>query len=154
MSHIIVIILKYFIIQYIEQEGGSDFNKIFSGISGILHINLIHEHLTIYSACYRESPDKTELAFKAKIVGFSSTRRNYSAWQCQSFQTNKTLNNLFWVVMGHPPYSPPCDYHMFGFPKGKFRGYRYDNDTALDMFVGNWLKTPPPPSFFFYNHIN
>lgn len=68
--------------------------------------------------------------------------------------THEKLEEIHWTTLEHSPYSPdlsPCDYHISGSLKEALGGQRFDNNTAVEAFVRNWMETRP--SSFYDNGI-
>ena len=58
-------------------------------------------------------------------------------------QTLQTINNLGWVQLPHPPYSPdlaPSDFHLYDLLKKFSRGTKFESDDELISVVSNWLR--------------
>jgi histone-lysine N-methyltransferase SETMAR len=59
-------------------------------------------------------------------------------------QTVKTVNELGFELVEHPPCSPglaPRDFHMFGPMKTFLKGRSFLSDEEAIDAVQNWLKT-------------
>ena len=58
-------------------------------------------------------------------------------------QTVKTINNLGWELLPHPPYNPdlePLDFHLFGPLKEFKRGTKAESDDKVKSDVSDWLR--------------
>jgi [histone H3]-lysine36 N-dimethyltransferase SETMAR len=64
---------------------------------------------------------------------------------------NSALNDLGFIQLSHPPYSPdlaPSDYFLFSRIKNFLRKRRFNRDEDLEKSAKAWFKRQPPS---FYN---
>ena len=58
-------------------------------------------------------------------------------------QTVRTINNLGWKLLPHPPYSPglaSSDFHLFGPVKEFTRDTKFESDDKVKSVESDWLR--------------
>lgn len=128
-----------------QLSAGKVLMTIFRNFRGVLHIDLLHKHCTINPTYYCQLLDKVKLVYQQKRRSFLITVLHNNAKAENTFQTHKKSKDFFWTVTEQPPYSLTL-INMITYStheRGTWR-IRFDNDTVVEMFVHNWLKTRPP----------
>ena len=118
----------------------------FWGCDRIIYIDWFPEGQTINSQYYCKILTELREAIKINRRG-KLTRgvllQHDNARPHTSGQTLRTIRDLNYDVLPHPPYSPdlaPSDYYLFGEMAKVTRGKRYTNIQEMIGELGRWAK--------------
>ncbi|XP_064485163.1 histone-lysine N-methyltransferase SETMAR-like [Ornithodoros turicata] len=114
--------------------------------AGVVHVDFPHCGTTINSAYYRQVLRDVHKALKQKRPGLITKGvlplLQDNARPHTTHLTTRTLQDLGWELLPHPPYSPdltPSDFHLFGPLKALLGGRHFSCDDGVKNADRSWL---------------
>lgn len=113
---------------------------------GLLHWEMLKKNITVDKNLYKAQLHRVNEAIQQKrpdrqgqVILLHDNARPHTAKIVQA-----ALQDLFWEVLQHPPYSPdlaPTDYHVFRCLSNEMRGIIFDNQDDLEKWLNNFFET-------------
>ena len=115
---------------------------------GMVHHELLTQGHTVTSAVYVDQLRRLAAALREKRRRMGQVRLLHdNARPHVASATRQQLEELGWITLPHPPYSPdlaPSDYHLFRALKNFLRGQSFSDFSALENSLENFFRQQPP----------
>lgn len=115
---------------------------------GMLYYNFLPVGKTISATRYIENLQELAKAIKEKRPRRATVHLLHdNARPHVAKETHKTITELHWNTVPHPPYSPdiaPSDYHLFRHLKSYLRNKTFKNVDDLRRDISNFFESQPP----------
>ena len=129
-----------------QRSTGKVMLTVFWDMQGPITISYLEKGTTVNGANYCELLRQVKKDIKNKRRGRQSQGvilHQDNARPHTAAETVKTINELGWELLPHPPYSPdlaPSDFYLFGPLKEFTRGTKFESDGEVKSAVSDWLK--------------
>ncbi|XP_064482834.1 histone-lysine N-methyltransferase SETMAR-like [Ornithodoros turicata] len=125
-------------------SAGKVMATVFWDKAGVVHADFLPSCTTINSAYYCQIPRDAHKTLKQKRPGLitKGVLLEDNARTHTAHLTARTLEELGWESLPHPPYSPdldPNDFHLFGPLKAFLRGRHFSCDDEIKNAVRSLL---------------
>ena len=114
---------------------------------GMVHHELLTQGHTVTSAVYVDQLRRLAAATREKRRMGQVHLLHDNARPHVASATRQQLEELGWITLPHPPYSPdlaPSDYHLFSALKNFLRGQSFSDFSALENSLENFFRQQPP----------